>query len=66
MNKKEIIRNREAARVLIIAGLDLIEKAKEKVLDIDSDPTFEDLWTKAQDAIWEMHTYNCDDQRLDK
>jgi len=66
MKKIEKIRNREAARVLIIQAMDMIELAKDKMLDIENDPTVKTLWSKAQNAIWDLHTQNCDKQFVEK
>ena len=66
MKKIEKIRNREAARVLIIQAMDMIELARDKMLEIENDPTIKALWNKAQNAIWDLHTQNYDKQLVEK
>ena len=62
MKKIDEIRNREAARVLIIQAINMIEIARDKMLDIENDSTVRLLGNKAQGAIWDLHMLNCDKQ----
>jgi hypothetical protein len=59
MNKLEKAKNREAARVLLIQAYDMIDVAKDKMLEIDgSDNETRELWKKISVALLDLSSYN--------
>lgn len=59
MNKLEKAKRREAARVLLIQAHDMIDTAKDKMLEIDgSDDEARTLWKQVSVALNDLTTYN--------
>lgn len=59
MNKIEKAKRREAARVLLIQAHDMIDVAKDKMLEIDgSDDKVRTLWKMVSVALLDLSCYN--------
>ena len=66
MKKIEKIRNREAARVLCIEAYSMLERAKDKMAEIEWNDQLENMWQNVKNTVWDFHVQNCDKDYLGK